>query len=799
VASKAKHYQVVASDPNQPCKFKFPVKSGGSFEIGGLQGHITKNGTKYSGTGNLIIHMANASSGGYDLYPPIPVRIDNWDVPDGENVASGTIDVSPKLDLAASLPALTGTIDRIQGSAGGELDATLTVGIADDTLRLPGVEKPQTWSGVTSELHANGDWNKDNLTLPTTLIGWSAFQMQSSKVRLDLSHHDGDAASGCGGLSGTDWVGVRFSTVTITPYTMDLVAASALQPTKTDWGILDSGLCGTLSTGSFKAALGDGSVSFASIDFAANNRTYSAHYKQMDIYVPWLDTHLKGDADLQAGGGKQASINFPFNGSSASKTYSNVSIKASNLQFTKQENIGWVVKSNTHFMLNAENKTFAAFDAPIYYGMDGRAYFANGAGTQDVHLGSASHLGQTPLDLNAAHLTAPMNGGTILGIQVESNVHLSEVMPAAEANVDYEIDKSNTTYSASGPSYAPFTIDVPYPAGQPSSEAKVHPQYSGGPNGEYTGKVDLSEIGGPPLTGEFRLGYKGGHDYWLARVSFDLGDEGVAIVPAPPIMNLYTIRGGMGHNFPLSAFKDQSSITNISPVFDDSFLFMAGLRVGMPDKFTYTLDGDLVIKATGQNAGTRMDFHAWILKQDHSGNGDFQGFFQYAGSNFDGRLWGHLDFMNGAAYLDLGNSENNAAIDMHFGNSGPWHIDAGKKEGPRIHGHLLVADADAYFMLGSDGLALGGSESFNLSVGDDSVASAYVRGMFDVGLEITPQPHVAGDFGANVSAGVCVDSICLSDDVSAQVHAEFAPLDVRATASLGLPWPLSDITFTVHI
>ena len=92
------------------------------------------------------------------------------------------------------------------------------------------------------------------------------------------------------------------------------------------------------------------------------------------------------------------------------------------------------------------------------------------------------------------------------------------------------------------------------------------------------------------------------------------------------------------------------------------------MRVGMPDHFTYTLDGDLTIKASGQDAGARMDFHAWLLKLADNGNGDFQGYFQYAGGNFDGRLWGQLNFMDGLASLSLGDSANNAAVDMHFGN-----------------------------------------------------------------------------------------------------------------------------------
>ncbi len=801
VASNTKPYEAVASDPAKPCKFLFPVKSGGAFEIAGLQNHVTRQGTKYSGTGNLIIHLANSSSAGYDLYPPIPVKIDNWDVPDGQHVQTGSIDVSPKLTLANSLPALKGTLDRLQGQAGGELDATLSVTLSDDTLRLPGIEKPQSWSGVTAELHSNGDWMKDGLNLPATLIGWSAFTMQSSTVRLDLSHHDGDAAGTlCGPLTGGDWVGVRFPKLAITPYTMNLVSASALQPVVTDWGVNVNGLCGSLSTGPFTASLGKGSVSFASINATAFNGTFSALYKGMDVHVPWLETDLKGDATLQSGGGKQASISFPFKGSPVSKSYANVAFTASNLQFSEQENIGWVVQTNTHFVFSSQNKQFAAFDIPFFFGMDGRGYFAKGAQAADVGLGGSSQLGFTPVDLVSAHLTAPPTGGQLLGIQFSTNVHLSEVMAAAVVQVNYEIDNSGTNYSSAGPTNSPFTIEVPYPSGQPSSDAKVHPVYGGGAGGtEYSGSVDLSELGGPPITGEFRLGYQGGHDYWLTRVSYALGPTGVVLIPTPPVMNLYRVQGGLGHNFPISAFEDTGSLSAAQPVFDNSFLFMAGMRVGMPDQFTYTLDGDLVIKSSGQDAGARLDFHAWLLKQADNGDGDFQGFIQYAGGNFDGRLWGRLNFMNGAAYVDLGNGPNNAAVDIHFGPSGPWHIDAGKQQGPRIRGHLLIADSDMYVMLSDAGLSMGGGESINLTVGDNSVASAYVNGSVDMGLTITPQPHIAGDFAANVDAGVCVDNVCVSAGVSAQVHAEAMPVEMQASASIGLPWPLGSISFSVHL
>jgi hypothetical protein len=802
VASSTEIYEVVASDSTKPCKLLFPVKSGGAFEISGLQNHVTQQGSTYNGTGNLIIHLANSGSGGYDEYPPIPVTISNWSAPDGLHVQTGNIDVSPNLALAASAPGLQGSIQRLSGQAGAELDATLNVSFSDDTLRQPG-ELPVAWNGVEAELKANGDWIKDGLTLPNTLIGWSAFTMQSSSVRLDLSHHDGDAAGSlCGPLRSADWVGVRFPNLAITPYTMDLVSSSSLQPIVTDWGVIGSGLCGSLNTGPFTAGLGKGTIKFQSIKAMAFNGTFTAQYNGMDIHVPWLDTDLTGDATLQSGGGKQANISFPLSAPTVTKSYANFSFTASNLKFTEEQNVGWVVQANTHFVFSAKNKTFSALDQIFNFGMDGRGYFDQGIQAKDISLGGSSTLGQMPVNLVSVHLTAPQSGSQVLGALFSTSVHLSEVMAASTAQVNYSVDNNGNSYSATGPSFAPFTIDVPYPAGQPSADAKVHPVYSGsgGTGGdEVSGSVDLSELGGPPITGEFRLGYQGGHDYWLTRVTYALGPTGLPIISVPPVMNLYRVQGGLGHNFPISAFEDTNSLQAEQPVMDNSFLFMAGIRVGMPDQFTYTLDGDLAIKAGGQDAGARLDFHAWLLKMADSGSGDFQGYLQYAGGNFDARLWGHLSLMGGVASVDLGNNANNAAIDMHFGPSGPWHIDAGKQQGPRISGQLLEVSANMYLMLSDAGLSIGGGESINLDVGDDSVASAYVHGDVDMGLTVTPQPHIAGDFSAGVSAGVCVDNVCVSAGVSAQIHAEALPLEVQASASIGLPWPLGSISFSVHL
>jgi hypothetical protein len=462
----------------------------------------------------------------------------------------------------------------------------------------------------------------------------------------------------------------------------------------------------------------------------------------------------------------------------------------------------WGIQANTAFSFTAENYPFLSLKPFSYFfGMDGRGYFFSGAQAMDIPLGGSAYLRHTPVNLISAHLTTPTSGNQLLTAQFATNVQLSEVMPAAPMQVNYELDETGNGYSSPSPTNSKVDIDLPYPSGQPTSEAHIHPVYSGGPNTEYSGSVDLTAIGGPSITGEFRLGYQGGHDYWLTRVGVSLPTG----VPIAPGLSLFKVQGGIGHNFPISAFENVGSLSGETPSMDGSFLFMAGARIGTSDEFTCTVEGDLTIEASGSNAGTRMDFHSWILKQADNSNGDFSGYFQYAGSNFDGRMWGHLDFMNNAAYVDLGNGPNNAAIDFHFGPSGPWHIDFGKQQGPRIRGHLLVNDADMYMMLTSSSLTLGGGEYFDLEAGAGGI-SGYIKGGMDMGLTVTSQPHISGDFSAYVEVGACISisipldgSIggCASVGATAQAHAEFAPLDVEATASISILG--QDVSVSVHL
>ena len=211
----------------------------------------------------------------------------------------------------------------------------------------------------------------------------------------------------------------------------------------------------------------------------------------------------------------------------------------------------------------------------------------------------------------------------------------------------------------------------------------------------------------------------------------------------------------------------------------------------------------MTIKTGGADSGARVDFSAWLLKNPpDSGDGDFHGVLQFAGGNFDGQVWGGLSFMGGIASMSLGN-QSAPAVTMHFGPSAPWHIYAGQQQGPRIQGHLLISDASMYVMLSDAGLNIGGSEGINLTVGSSSVASAWVNDTVDMGLQITPQPHIAGNFSANVNAGVCVNTgiagnVCISAGVSAQIQASALPVAIEASASISVP-VVGSIGFSVSL
>jgi len=834
VVSPSKNYTIKQADPQSLCVLLFPTKDG-IFRVCDVQDKLTKQGDRFSGQGILKFPFTSASDS--VQYYPVPVTIKGWLIQDqGGLVLDGILDEKPGTELS-SAPGVNAHLVRVAGQvqnkAENPMNVELSLGLRDQSLRRPGnPETPPAWKSLTAALSNEGDWIKKD-TLPEILLSWTGFRTSSPALTFDFSKKTGAPAQGLCAQPTPAWVGVDLGPAVIIPYTFDLVSKANYSLSGAGWVVAAEGLCGQIHGGPWKSDFKNGSIAFESLDFRAKGGGFTTSYNSMVIHVPWLETDLKGTADLVK---LPQGFGLDFSGvvsPTIKLPYGQFILTASNLRFTTEKNIGWVIDSTTDVDLKSENKTFSHFVIDhFFYGFDGRPYFNEGARTKTVPLSGKSSLGDSPLDLVDAVLTGPASGPQALNIAVHTKTYLSEnpIIPAADVQVNYQVSAGSPLYTGTGPWQTPFDVNSEFPIGQPVIKAKIRPAYSPGTAGSapeaqplgfegpgygpmvslwrgdgpppassysgtrYYGDLDLGMFGGPPFRAQFLLGYQGGKTYFLMRGDVPLGPSGIPMSPIP--FTLFMISGGLGYNFPVNAFKN-ASLENAQPDMKGSTLFMAGMRIGSSDGFTFTLDGITTVKTSGE---ARMDFDAWILTSDHSGDGQFQGMFQFAGGSFDGRLWGGLDMMGGLIKFSLGTSENDAAFDLHFDTGGNWHFYAGKKDGPRIRAVILTAETDSYLMLGSDtGLAVGGAQGIYLGVGDGSVASAYVKAYLDFGLQIAPGPRVSGDFGAGAEAGVCALGACASASVTASIHAEAPPLSITAHATIDLPFPLPSVSFTVHL
>ena len=246
----------------------------------------------------------------------------------------------------------------------------------------------------------------------------------------------------------------------------------------------------------------------------------------------------------------------------------------------------------------------------------------------------------------------------------------------------------------------------------------------------------------------------------------------------PPFLKLFKIRGGLGHNFPVDAFKSTSPITLVNPVIDGSYMFMAGVRVATSDGFVCAMDGDLTVKTSGDS---RLDFRAWLLNATHNGNGNFQGYLQYSAEGFDGALSGHLSFLSDNIYLDI--PENSCSV--HFGGGNPWHIYVGNEDSNTIRMHLLIRDVDGYLMLDETSLRIGGGVYYYLGA-----SVGHIEGTIKTGLTITSEPKVSGYGEGGVHAEVCAHDACVGTGISVRVNVSALPVEASARGCVTIPIPL---------
>lgn len=796
VLSTAAPYAITAANPSLPCTFNFPV-TGGKFVLAGLQqgGKPTvqqQNGS-YSGTGVLQVEFADAS-GTSTQAEPVTIHLNGWTMqPDGVTVAKGNFSETPALSPMHA-PGVTATLTRLSGNAGDKVTATLNVAVANTDISAVGSQPPAPWKNVASTLSPQGDWYADQLPMPALLVYDSGFTLSASSATLDLSATAGQGAdASCQGGSGKAWMGVMLNQPTLTAFNLDLPnPPTAPAP---GWALDSYGFCGHTSFPAGSASLDRGSVAWTGIAASATRGAFSASYNGLKVHVPWLNVDLTSPqattlltAGRNAGqGGINLNLTTP---SKVTLTEGPITLTASNLSFGSLPTAGgWAVKSDATFGFSSLKGQFANGIAlsGLDFGMNGAASFADGTSSRHLSLaGQKGNIGGSLVDLKTVDVAVGAgSSANRLSFAFDSTFTLSKTLPAADVTVSYAItEPSSGNYQGSGPVTSPFKIDKPFPDANPSVHLSMTPTYvGGGGSGNASGSgvlfsssLDLGMFGGPPVSGQFVLGYVGADDYWLAKAVLDLGPTGIVLVP--PAINLYQVGGGMGYNVTLDSFKN-SDLTHATPQDDGTLLFDATLLVGSPDHTTFGLLGDFVIKPGGQDPGGRMDYHAWLLDPNWSGQSPIYGYFSYSGGNFDGTLNANFSLLNDQVALDA----THDAIHMHVG-GGQWYYHIGTQSNP-LDGHLFFARGQAWADLGSDGFGLGLISRLDVDAGDCGSACAYIHDSWLVTAAITPSPlSFSAQAGESFSLGACAAGFCIGANASANV-------------TIGLPPPYLNFTFGI--
>jgi hypothetical protein len=796
VSSDPAAYQTTAADPNLACTFNFPVQGGDKFVVAGLQhggkATVTQQGGSYSGTGVLQAQFADASGTGTQP-EPVTIEFKGWTMQgDGVTVAKGTFSATPPAS-PMHVPGLTATLASISGNAGDQVTATLNASLANTDIPAANGGATPAWEGVAAPLTPKGDWISGDLPIPQLLVYDSGFTLSAASAVIDLSQSQGEGADTgyCQGQSGSGWMGLYLKNAQLTAFNFDLRNPPSVPAS--GWAIDGYGLCGHATFPSASFPVDQGTLAWSAIGVQASQGSFSASYGGLKVHVPWLNTDFtssQATTQLTAGAGAgQGTI--MLNLTQPSKVTLNegpITLTASNLSFGSVKAAGgWAVRSDTSFTFASQQGQFATnvvlhgFD----YGMSGAAAFDDGSSTRHISLGGQhGNIGGSLVDLKSVDVqVAPASSPTRLAFAFDSTLNLSKTLPAADVAVSYNVTQSGKTYTGNGPMTAPFKLDKPFPDANPSVHLSMTPTYVGGGGSRgnsgvlFSSNLDLGMFGGPPVSGQFVLGYVGSDDYWIARVLLDLGPTGVVVVPL--VINLYKIGGGMGYNVSLASFQYQD-LTQAVPQDDGTLLFDASLLVGSPDHTTFGLTGDFVIKPGGQDPGGRMDYHAWLLNPDWSGQSPIWGYFSFSGGVFDGTLNAQFSELGGQVAIDALND----AIHMHVG-GGQWYFHLGTQSNP-LNGQLFFYHGQAWADLGSDGFGLGLIARLDLDAGDCGSACAYIHDDWTVTAAISTSPvSFSASASESFNLGACAAGFCLNANASAAVALSLPPPYLDFNFSLG--------------
>lgn len=812
VGSNSLSYRVAGVREGQACIFHFPVKDGGSFTIAGLQdaatgkSNVTHQGNQWNGTGTLRLKLPTPDGTGSMVYP-VPITFHDWQLqPDGATVAKGSFEVHDPVDSDLVMPATNVHLTNLAGTAGDSVKLGLLATLRNANIHLPGSSNGPPALRATGEISPEGDFYAQAQPMPDLGVYDSGFILHGLKAALDFSASQGRACAG-----GNAWRGVAFTAATLDAYTFDLTPKQAANVS--GWGIDGAGFCGTQHFAGYDATYRRGSIHWDAIDARASGGTFTANYQGVRAHVPWLDVDLKADSAMALSAGKGTTgggkITLNLKGDAPRRDFGAVSIDADGLALEPLPGVGLVASAqSTHFAFRADGQDFAkdVVVPGLYFGMDGKAYFNEKGGSTHVNLsGTKGMLSQGVIDLKGMDITATPQTTQRLQFDFAGSLSISHALPAADAPVSYRVDEpSPEKYIGSGPVTGSFVIHKPFPDAHASTDTVIRPTYVGSKDGSvadaaparslldwlitpamaatpqhmrYCGDVDLGMFGGPPVKGGFALGYQGSDDFWAAHASVGLGSTGVPLVP--PFMSLYQVGGGLGYNVKIDSFGAEKSCA-VTANIDNTPAFDAMLVVGDPTHFVYGFDGHFTVKVKGPEAGALMQYKAWIVRHDWSGDGDFHGHFQYMGGSFDGTLNGHYGFLDNKVYIEA----THDAIAMHFG-GGTWYIHAGTRDNP-VKGHVLIVDAGAWLGVGSEGLYAGAkSHLVEPPKRCDGGTCAQATANALIEAKITPQPHISADGHMNVHAKACAIGICLGAGVGAGVHIAALPPELALSLHLG--------------
>jgi hypothetical protein len=791
VTSALSHYDVIPHDPSKPCGITFPTKDG-DFTIGDLGSDFTlaSDGTA-SGSGKLHLRLPEGQSGTQDIF--VPVTFSNWHLGgsgDGRRVADGAVldeDVSKDIEVSG----LTGTVKHLKATAGStsQLEVTLHLGVSAFAGLAP--LNALQWN-VTAPMTPAGDFYSDSLTLASADIGLSGFKLKGVGLVLDLSRTQGTAPSGdtCDNSgTGVAWTGLYVKSGSLELYAFNLpVSVTMPTPDISGWAIGPSGLEGKITSQNLDVtiSLGLGDLKIKTMDLSVCGSSLVAKYALAVEHVPLIDTNLDGTFQVDSHGNMATSFAVP----SIEKNFSVIDLKLFNADFKNEQNVGWRVAMDVKFKLTSAGNDLYSFNLNgLRVTMDGKIALQGGASSIDLPLGGSAQLGPVKIDIQKLTLlVGAQSGNPYVGFSLTGGVHLSNVLAVSVGNLKYKLIYQGGGFHGEGPTVDSVKVHAQFPDVSPTVTLDVELTYSNsGGSTRFGGQGHLSIVNAVDIQAAFLVGYQGNQDFWMARASIPLGPSGITLFP--PFLSLYQLQGGLGHNVPLSALSGTTPLANISPTFDGTYAFMAGARLGSSDGgFTYCFDGTLTIKAGGPDAGFRIDAKAWILTDDHSGNGQFQGFMQYASGSFDAGLSGSWSLMGGAVTI----TAPSKAVSVHFG-SGDWHVYIGQNvDGLKLTAHVLIADCHGYCMLDNTGFRVGGDVSCHLHWGGslwgfgahvDASASASI----DVAILFGPV-HISGDFAASASLSGGLDTpvgcLCISLSGGLNLHAEAMPVSVCGKAWL---------------